>query len=304
VSRKGALRPRPGIQGAVRAIASLVVGSVLTGAWMGAVRAQDARVPTLSAIEAAADSGRTDEARRRLGRWLQSEGDAGSLSPDDRAHADYLRARLAADPDSAALIYTQVAIGGGSPWAAAARLRLAQLRLAGGQYERALADLATLRADFPGDSLAAESWVWTGETLAASGDTTRACDAWRRAVGAPAAAASTAAHARAAASVCPGGAGAGPAVRRPGQGSAGGDDRWVVQLGAFSTSDAAGRLQERATRAGLDVRVVDTTARDGLYRVWTQIVPDSVSAKALQGRIERAGFPAITVRAAEGASLR
>ena len=69
-----------------------------------------------------------------------------------------------------------------------------------------------------------------------------------------------------------------------------------MQLGAFSTREAAETLRERAARGGFQVRVVDTTARDGLYRVWTQKVPDAASADALRDRVARAGFPAITVQ--------
>ncbi|MDP2481218.1 MAG: SPOR domain-containing protein [Candidatus Palauibacterales bacterium] len=248
--------------------------------------------PSLEAIEAAADSGHAERARRELARWLQGRGDA--VTPAVRAHADFLRGRLAADVDSATLAYTTVAIGGVLPWAAAARLRLAQLRLARGQYDRALADLSTLRADFPGDSLADRSWAWTGDALAASGDTTRACQAWERAVRQAGADTALASRARRASARCPGRA---AARSEEGSGSSGpAVGRWTVQLGAFSTREAAEMLRERAAGAGFQVRVVDTTARDGLFRVWTQEVPDAASADALRDRVARAGFPAITVQ--------
>jgi tetratricopeptide (TPR) repeat protein len=245
--------------------------------------------PGLDAIQAAADSGHTERARRELDRWLRSR--RRDAPPAERAHAEFLRGRLSASVDSAALAYTTVAIGGVLPWAPAARLRLAQLRLARGEYDRALADLSTLRADFPGDSLADRSWAWTGDALAASGDTARACRAWTRALREAKSDPALASRARRAVSHCPGGA----AARAPGSARGAEGGRWAVQLGAFSTRQAAENLRDRAAKAGFQVRVVDTTARDGLYRVWTQDVPDAASADALRDRVARAGFPAITV---------
>jgi hypothetical protein len=289
----GRRSPLPGRvrRGGLAVVAAVMVAGASVGAPVPAAAQQRAEAPTLQGIEAAADSGRTEEARRELSRWL-------ALAHPDlpaavRARADYLRGRLATNLDTAVLAYTTVAIGGVSPWAAAARLRLAQLRLARREYGRALSDLATLRADFPGDSLAAESWVWTGVVLAASGDSAGACTAWRTAAGRAKGHVVRTARSHLSAAHCPGAsspaAGAGTAA-----GAEGG--RWTVQIGAFSTRDAAERLRERASAAGFQVRVVDTSGRDGLFRVWTQEVPDASSADALRGRLEEAGFPAIPVQ--------
>lgn len=276
---------------------ALALGLALAGMGFGPRPAAAQASPaarSLEAIEAAADSGHAVRARRDLARWLRSEGlDA---APAVRAHADFLRGRLSADVDSATLAYTTVAIGGVLPWAALARLRLAQVRLARGQYDRALSDLSTLRADFPGDSLARRSWAWTGDALAASGDTARACQAWTRALREAGSDTALVSRARRAVARCPGGA----AERaRSGAGSGSPAGRWAVQLGAFSTRAAAETLRDRAAKAGFQVRVVDTSAHDGLYRVWTQDVPDAASADALRDRVARAGFPAITVQPGE-----
>jgi len=253
----------------------------------------------LDRIEAAADSGRSEEARGLLAGWLSAH--SGALSPARRARAEFLRARLAADPDSAVIAYTRVALGGELPWAAAARLRLAQLRLARGNYDGALSDLATLRADFPGDTLAEQSWVWTGSVLAARGDTTRACRAWERAGPSGeryAAARRTAAGCGGAGSVA---ARAGAATRGSGGGAASPTAAgWAVQLGAFSTAQAAAELRGRLARAGFEARVLDASPSDGLYRVRTPRTARSSEAETLRSRLEAAGFNAIIVELSGG----
>lgn len=302
MSRKGSVARRPDVRGRpVRGARAPVAGAgVLAGAlalglaMLPAPAAAQASggSPALEAVQAEADSGHADRARRDLERWLHDRGPKAGTAA--RAHAEFLRARLATNLDSAALVYTSLAIGGVQPWAAAARLRLAQLHLARGQYDRALSDLETLRADFPGDSLAHRSWAWTGDVLAASGDSSRACQAWVRAEREAGSDTALAARAERSAVHCPG-----AASSRPSAGAspaAGPEQRWAVQLGAFSTRAAAETLRERAARAGFQVRVVDTSARDGLYRVWTQDVPDAASADALRDRVAAAGFSAITVQ--------
>jgi tetratricopeptide (TPR) repeat protein len=276
---------------------ALALGLALAGTGLGpspAAAQASGAASSLGAIEATADSGHADRARRDLARWLRGRGR--DAAPADRARAEFLRGRLSTDVDSATLAYTTVAISGVLPWAALARLRLAQLRLARGQYDRALSDLSTLRADFPGDSLARRSWAWTGDALAASGDTARACQAWTRALREAGSDTALVSRARRAVARCPGGAAERGGAGAGSQSAAG---RWVVQLGAFSTRAAAATLRDRAAKAGFQVRVVDTTARDGLYRVWTQDVPDAASADALRARVARAGFPAITVQPGE-----
>lgn len=260
----------------------------------------------LERIEAAADSGRVAEARRELARWLAGHGQA--ATPRDRAHASFLRGRLATDPDSAVDAYTRVAIGDQLPWAAEARLRLAQLRLARRQYDRALSDLATLRADFPGDSLAEGSWVWTGAALAGRGDTARACEAWSRAV-AVGGEAAEAARMRRGAAGCPGASRAAVGTPRPGAATAAGATRaaasgtgpvWAVQLGAFSTRQAAEDLRDRVRRAGFQARVLEASAADSLYRVRSVRLERSSQADTLRARLQAAGFTAIIVEVGSG----
>lgn len=280
------------------AVVSLAAALLLAAAVRPAA-AQATSGAGLDRVEAAADSGRSEEARGLLADWLSAH--AGDLAPAQRARADFLRGRLAADPDSAVTAYSRVALGGELPWAAAARLRLAQLRLARGDYGRALSDLATLRADFPGDSLAEMSWVWTGSVLAARGDTAQACRAWARAGPSGERYASV----RRSAAGCPG---AGPVAQRAGSGAGGGRGEasgagaasgapagWSVQLGAFSTRQAAAELRGRLARAGFEARVLDASPSDGLYRVRTPRMARSSEAEALRSRLEAAGFNAIIV---------
>jgi len=271
-------------------LVALAAAALLAAAGAAPAAAQGAggRGQVLERIAAAADSGAVDEARRELDRWLA----AGpyDLSPAERARADFLRGRLAADPDSAVTAYTRVAVGGQAPWAAAARLRLAQLRLARGDYDHALSDLATLRADFPGDSLAQLSWVWTGSALAATGDTVGACRAWGRAAGK----ASERAAVRSSAAGCRGGPA--PSAAAAGQGST---ESWAVQMGAFSTRQAASELLGRLSGAGFDARILDAS-RDGLYRVRSPEMGSSRAAEKLRERLEAAGFSALIVQPGPG----
>jgi hypothetical protein len=123
---------------------------------------------SLDAAELAADAGDVDRARAFLRSWLDSEAAA---RPDaDVGRALFLRARLAESVDSAEVDYLEAALRADEHYAALARLRLAQLRLTGGQPALAVGDLELLRADFPGSPLVPESWLWSGFALEVLGD--------------------------------------------------------------------------------------------------------------------------------------
>ncbi|MFW6193320.1 MAG: SPOR domain-containing protein [Gemmatimonadota bacterium] len=174
-----------------------------------------------------------------------------------------------------------------------ARLRLGQLRLAGGREDRALRDLERLRADFPGHPLVTESWFWTGLARRAAGRPDEACEALLRA--ARDAEASDrdglAVRARDEARVC-------------GEDEAASSDEaaassWTVQIGAFSTRDGAEGQVDRLDREGHDGRLV--TGDDGLVRVRVGRFAREADAERLADRLEASGFDAVVV-SADGSS--
>lgn len=282
--------------------------------------------PALDAIEAAADSGRADSARRMLDRWMDAR--SGAASPEQRVRASFLRARLTRDADSAASRYLRVAVDGAGGYGERAWLRLAQLRLAAGEPGRALQVLDRLRSDYPGTRLTAESWLWTGHARRAAGQGREACDAWRRAVESA-------------------GDDEGTVRRRAqtvlaGCGSAGGDEvadsedvsddappddpdddpartgearpdsavagapadsarrrsGWVVQLGAFRHRSGAEKLMrtvgERVPDA--ELAIVPPGPDEKLHRVQTFPPGDRASARRLAEELESRQISAIVVR--------
>lgn len=240
----------------------------------------------LDSVEAAADSGRAASARRALERWM---GRRFAEAPQDlRVRARFLQARLAEDPEEARRAYALVALEGGRP-GARARLRLAQLHLAEGRHERALEELATVRADVPGTELAARAWLWTGRVREAEGEGAVACEAYRRA-----------------SEAAPGGEeGLGGAVARAVAACRRGDGTpeyaasdaggWAVQLGAFSMRASAEEVRSRAAEAGFDARVTERDPGDGLIRVRVGGFDSESAAEEAARRIEEAGFRALVV---------
>lgn len=280
----GRLRRLPATAGAL-ALSLLVLAAPARG--------QERRAgAALDSVKAALDSGRVEAARTALQRWTRTR--APEASPRQRARARLLRARLAEDADVARREYARVALEGG-PEGARARLRLAQLRLARGQHGRALEELDVLRADYPGRPPAAEAWLWTGRVREATGEEEAACRAYRRAE--ETALAVSAPSVGEAAGEALAGCGAGDGGR-PGDAGPGGDGdaaAFAVQLGAFSTRQAALELRDRLGEAGFEARVLSPAGGGGLHRVRVGAADDREGAEALAGRLERRGFDAIVV---------
>jgi cell division septation protein DedD len=280
---------------------------VLLAASAGPAAQAAAQAPgadALDSVEAAADSGRADEAREALDRWMD-DGFAGA-PPEVRARARMLQARLAEDPAEARRAYALVAVEGGTE-GARARLRLAQLHLAEGRHDRAVEELETLRADVPGSALAAEAWLWTGRVREASGERAAACEAYRRASDAVPADAGRLREAVApAAEACrrgdgtPDWGGAVPADGRVAAGGAGGAEGsgagpFTVQIGAFGARSSAEALRERAAEAGFDARLAERDPADGLIRVFVGAYATEAGAEEEARRIGDEGFRAIVV---------
>ncbi len=235
----------------------------------------------LEAAELAADAGDVDRARRFLQDWLNSE--AAALPDADVGRALFLRARLAANVDSAEVDYLEAAVRGGEQYAALARLRLAQLRLTEGRPVLAAADLELLRADFPGSPLVPESWLWTGLALEALGDPAAACAAWTKAASGMLSDPITA-QATDELSRCSGGRTEGPDA-----------SSYTVQLGAFGTREAADDVRSRAAATGVDARVHDPDSSTPLYRVRVGHFAGRDDAARLAVRLRSDGFEAIVV---------
>ena len=237
----------------------------------------------LESVERAADLGQTDEARRLLAEWFASPGASDRRADVERAR--FLRARLTADLDSARVDYLWVAVRGDSRYGAAARLRLAQLYVAEGRLDRAEADLARMRADFPGNPLTFTSWLWTGNVLAASGDRSGACAAWETAasLGGTSAAESDRELVRAALENCR--TDGAPVLT----------ESFSVQLGAFSSRETAEDVRNQVVASGSAARVLDASEPGGLYRVRSGRFAGREEAARHAVRLAEAGFESIVV---------
>lgn len=254
---------------------------LLLGAGASRGKAQEAP-PTLEEVEAAADGGRLAEARALLERWRASRGDVEDGARASRARL--LAARLATDPDSARALYASLAVDGGSEEAVAARLRLAQLRMAEGRPERALEDLGLLRADHPAHPLGPESWLWTGHARHLAGDAAGACEAYRTSAR-QAAGPDVRARAEEALDRCRGAAAGSEGPPGP---------AWSVQLGAFRDPDAARSLARQADAVGYSTRVLGP-ADDGLRRVRAGRWGSRADAEAAARRLAESGFRVLVV---------
>jgi len=234
-------------------------------------------------VERAADLGQATEARRVLDEWFASPEASDRQADVERAR--FLRARLTADLDSARVDYLWVAVRGDQRYGAAARLRLAQLYVAEGRLDRAEADLAKMRADFPGSSLTFKSWLWTGNVRSASGDQSGACSAWETATslrGTPITE-SDRALIRSSLENC-----------RP-SGVSAAVESFSVQLGAFTSAEAAEDVRNRVVASGASARVLEPQDPGGLFRVRSGRFAGREEAARHAVRLAEAGFESIVV---------
>jgi len=264
-----------------RPVRVVVLAAGLAAVAAAAAPPAAAQAPTLDEVERAADEGRADEARRALAAVLAGDP---PTDPAQRARREFLRGRLASQPDSAEVAYLRAAIDGEGPYASRARLRLAQLQLARGDAGRAADHLARLRADDPGGELVAISWVWTARAAEAAGDASTACDAWTEALAALGPSHPVHDEARQGRSRCE------EPARQPGE-----VETFTVQLGAFGTEEAALRLRDGAAGIGVAVRVESPSGGVRVYRVRAGRFGSRVDAERLAERFRTHGFEAIVV---------
>lgn len=240
-----------------------------------------AQATGLDAIEASADAGDVDGARRALDAYLATSPE---VTARERTHLEFLRGRLSSDVDSAEVAYLRAAIDGEGPYASHARLRLAQLQLARGDHVRAADHLARLRADDPAGELVPVSWVWSARAAELSGDATRACEAWAQALAALGPSHPVYDEARQGRSRCE------ESARQPGE-----VDTFTVQLGAFGTEEAALRLRDGAAGTGVAVRVESPSGGVRVYRVRAGRFESRGDADRLAERFRAHGFEAVVV---------
>ena len=253
----------------------VVVAALLAGAGTGEAQAQSS-LEVLQRLEAAVDSGRVAGLQEEVETWLASAND---LTAEDRGRADYLRARLLTDLDSARAALAGVALDGRSTYGARAWLRLAQMDLSLGESLRALSDLERLRADYPGSAVAALSWYWTARAWEQTGELERACDSFTRAI----------TEGR--------GVQDAPAVERALAGSrecAPGGLRFSLQVGAFSRESAAEIEQGRISEYGVPARV---HSEEGLHKVRVGHFANAEAARSLARRLRGVGFSVAIVAA-------
>lgn len=259
---------RPALACAWLLVSALVLGTDLLA------QSGSSAAPSLDRIATAADAGRADEAREGLARWFAAHEEEADRR--DLVRARSLRARLTRDADSARTDYLWIAIDGGGEHGAAAWLRLAQLDLAAGDPDRALQDLARLRADYAGE-LVPTSWLWTGFAHESAGRLEDACRAWERAARLAEERDDEDARARAR-----------EAADRCGSGQL----RLTLQVGAFQARSAAEELRARLAEAGFDARVERSA---GLHRVRVGRFGAAEAAREAVDRLQRAGFTAVVM---------
>lgn len=165
------------------ACAALLATAMLAGP----ATAQDA---TLREVERRAASGRLTDARAALARWNRQHSEASPAPGDARAHALFLAARLATDPDAARENYLAVALGyPTSRLAPEALLRLGQAFVLAHESgsvpdgaARALGFLQRLAADYPASDWRETGTLWLVRAFVNAGQPDRACATARTAL--------------------------------------------------------------------------------------------------------------------------
>lgn len=232
----------------------LPLGGALVLAWAlaGDPSPAAAQSDELARAEAAMERGRFGEARERVERWWEGPGPT-AAGRDDRQRALWLRARLTVDPEMAELDFRRLVLEYPQGlFSDQALLRLAQGAEARRDIEAARRYLEILLRDYPASAVRPEA----RSRLARLPEGTPAAS--------PGATRSEAAA--------------------PETGGA-----WAVQLGAFTSEEAAGALAQEARTAGLGVRVVRVEGSP-LFRVRLGSFATREEAEAEVRRAAERGF--------------
>ncbi len=224
---------------------------------------------SLRQVEQFASTGRAEEARAMLLEWWGN--DRSDASRRDLQLGLWLRGRLTVDPGQAARDFRRLVIEyPGGPYADLALFRLAQAAHAQGDRERARTYMTSLTRDHPGSPVRerAEAWMARASTAGPPPVLTRV-----------------------EAEVPP----PSPDSAAPALSS---DGRYTVQLGAFLDESRAAALLERATEAGLNVRLVRVEG-SRLMHVRVGRFDSSAQASVSFQSVTALGFTAAVVRDAQ-----
>ena len=245
---------------------------------------------SLGQIERLASIGRAEEARAMLLEWWAN--DRSDASRRNLQLALWLRGRLTVDPGQAARDFRRLVIEyPGGPYADRALFRLAQAAHAQGDRDRARSYMTSLRRDHPSSPVREQAEAWMARASTAgpapvlrlveaeeSEDQQTEDPPLEESIEDPAS-----------------------TVPPPSQDSAApalGSGRYAVQLGAFLDASRAEALLERATEAGLDVRLVRVEG-SRLMHVRVGRFDSSAQAGVSFQSVTALGFTAAVVRDAQ-----
>ena len=278
----------------------------------------------LGFVDALAAAGRTEEARAVLETWWDSERTRSSRR--DRQRGLWLRAVLTVDPGMASLDYQRLVVGyPGGPYSDEALVRLAMIASSDTDLLGAAGYYRILLQDYPRSPERVRARQWLSDHSEEIEEAEEAAAEARAAAEAQAAADSTAALERAAppaansaAEVEPEVADSLPGVEEPepAEPDSGVQDPveepaeqeapeqedasaeevggYAVQLGAFSTEEAADRFAETLAQAGFETRVVRVEGSP-LVRVRVGRFAERSAASELMAEIDRLGYDAAVV---------
>lgn len=232
-------------------------------------------------------------ARALLARWwAETGGGIEDASPELRARALLLRARLAPDLATAENDYLALVLGyPTAPAATEALLRLGQGFLAAGDAARAVSYLERLATDYPRSPERVTGLLWLARAQRVLGHTDEACSAVHAGLDA-----------------APPDVELGPLLRLEAETACqpqmteplpppvpSSEATYAAQSGAFRRASGAENLAGRLREAGFDARLVYVPG-DSLLRVRIGrfVTPDE--AAALVARLRDAGFDAVVVR--------
>lgn len=236
-----------------------------------------AQTDPLHEVEELLMSGRFTPARTALDRWVeQNPPGAVNVSGEQRAHAMFLRGRLATDAADWEEAYRAVVLSyPSSGFASQAMLLLGQGFAARGENERAEAQLRRLVTDYPASAHRPTAMLWIARIQAESGDGPGACETVRQAMTTRGADRDVSALLRTEEEASCNR----PAARR--------DDATAQTRNASQPERATGASPERRTAA-------PRASQPGAFTVQVAAVRNRQSAEALTARLRRLGFEART----------
>lgn len=252
---------------------------------------------SLGQVEQFASTGRAEEARAMLLEWW--ENDRVGAGRRDLQLGLWLRARLTVDPAQAARDFRRLVIEyPGGPFADRALFRLAQGAEAQGDRERARTYMASLTRDHPGSPVLEEAEAWMARASTAGPPPVFQVVELEESEVPPtggqplpdsvADAGPTTVDATPTTPPP-------PVAQEPPVAPLRSDARYAVQLGAFLDESRADALLERASEAGLDVRLVRVEG-SRLMHVRVGRFDSSAQASVSFQSVTALGFTAAVVR--------